>query len=100
MAITTTATKINSCEDIYTAYRVTPEQVAACTMIEQTSPTHQIFYLVQSASDPTTEYKVQYTRERGLQCLSWDGGRTCPASAEGIPCWHKRAALCAYAIYR
>lgn len=60
----------------------------------------QAFYIVESASDPGTEYKVIWNRERKcLQCLPHNGKR-CPASAHGLPCWHKRAAAAAEQLLR
>jgi len=88
-----------SVESILAAHRVTADQVSKCEKIEQTSPIHQIFYVVASASQAGVEYKVSYNAERGgLQCQSWNDGPVCLASASGSGCWHRRAAVAAWQI--
>ena len=81
-------------------YNVTEEQIDACTRVIDNA-TNTVFYQVESQSNPGTYYKVVYNREhRVLQCTNFENGPVCPASAKGLPCWHKRAALAAEEEYK
>lgn len=81
-------------------YNVTEEQIDACHRVIDNN-THTVFYQVESQSNPGTYYKVLYNREhRVLQCTNFEGGPICPASAKGLPCWHKRAAVAAEEEYK
>lgn len=87
-------TTINTREDALASYRVSPEQVAKCTPV-QDGATGQWFYIVESATEAGKEYRVEYNRVfKKLTC-------TCPAGIEGFSgCWHRRASLAAVAIDR
>lgn len=70
----------------------TPEQIDRCERIVDLTH-NQVFYLVESMSEPGTHYKVIYNRQyRVLQCLPHNG-RPCPAAAAGCTCWHRKAAV-------
>ncbi|SRR6266446_5576430 len=74
-------------------YQVTVEQVDACNRVINNT-THKVFYQVQSASDASVEYHVEFnTQHHVLQC-------NCKAGSEGNNCWHKRAALAAEQEYQ
>jgi hypothetical protein len=74
-------------------YEVTEAQLDACHRIVNLN-THQVFYQVESATEAGVEYTVIYNPVlKHLTC-------TCKAGQNGIPCWHKRAALKAAEIYR
>ena len=64
---------------------VTPEQIDACTrVIDQAK--HEVFYLVQSATDVTVTYQVRFNRQyKRLSCQ-------CKGNQQGYVCWHIRAA--------
>ena len=88
-----TITAVTSQAEALHVYSVTLEQLDAATMIVD-EKTQRAFYLVKSASDPEKEYRVTYnTAFSILQC-------TCPAGSEGRGCWHKRAALADWSLYR
>jgi hypothetical protein len=64
----------------YDTSHVTLEQLAATHRIEQLSPDRRIFYIVESASEPGTEYLVQYNPVlKVLECLPHTG-QVCQAS--------------------
>ena len=76
-------------------YGPTEEQIDACTRVID-EKTHETFYIVQSATDPTVTYQVRYCKAHN--CLSC----TCPAmnpptDEHGFfkyaprTCWHVRA---------
>ena len=93
-------TTINTRADALSAYHVTAEQLSKVQAV-QDGATGQWFYLAESSSKPGVEYKVVYNAEvKALQCLPFNDGPVCEASAAGIGCWHKRASLAAHAIYR
>ncbi len=80
--------------DALAAYHVSEEQVAKVSLQKDCA-------IVKSATVEGVEYKVVYNKEhKVLQCLPYNGGQVCGASASGKGCWHKRAALAAIAINR
>ncbi len=67
-------------------YGITPEQLDACTRVID-EKTGEVFYIVQSASDPTVSYQVRYSKQfNRLSCQ-------CKGNQKGRTCWHLRAAL-------
>jgi SWIM zinc finger len=63
---------------------VTPEQIDACTRLYDMTRGGEVFYQVQSESDPDKVYEVRFNRHyRRLAC-------TCPAGQEGFYCKHRR----------
>jgi hypothetical protein len=77
----------------------TPEQIDRCERVIDVTH-HQVFYLVESLSEPGTFYKVIYNHQyRVLQCLPHNG-RACPAAAAGNTCWHRKAAVAAEQEYQ
>src|SRR5947208_3644473 len=77
----------------------TQEHIDRCERIIDLAA-NQVFYLVESISEPGTYYKVIYNREyRVIQCLPHNG-RVCPASAAGCTCWHRKAAVAAEKQYQ
>lgn len=85
--------------EITLKYRVTIEQIDACQRWEDCGK-NRIFYTVESQSEPGTYYKVVWNEQfHRLQCLPHNG-RTCPASQQGIPCWHCRAAVAAEQLFK
>jgi hypothetical protein len=80
-------------EEIYTYYRVTSSQLDMAHRIVN-DRTHQVYYQVESAQNTGDEYVVIFDRVH--HCLTC----TCKAGQNGIPCWHKRAALAHAAEYR
>ena len=90
--MTQTIRRINSIEDAMDAYRLSRAEIEACSFIKNADGAY--FFTVQSRTQAGIIYKVIYnTAMKRLQCCSFDGGPTCPASEEGINCWHKRAAM-------
>jgi hypothetical protein len=91
--------------EILNKYRVSQEQVAACTR-HVDEQAHQVFYtvtnsrlLVNEQGEPL-QYKVVFDRNFGkVRCLPFNGS-WCPAAAEGSTCWHLRSALAHAAEYR
>ena len=73
-------------QDILKKHNVTDEQVSMAHRIVNLN-THQVFYQVESQSEVGVEYTVYY--HQVLKHLVCD----CKAGQNGIPCWHKRAAL-------
>lgn len=71
-----------------TQYNITIEQLDRATKIIDCN-TSTVYYQVDSQTNPGTAYNVRFNRQFG--CLTC----TCPAGQQGIPCWHKRAALAA-----
>src|SRR5690348_11424942 len=68
---------------ICSKHHITPEQFDKATYCATNG---QGFYIVESASEPK-EYHVKYNAQyKALSC-------TCKAGEQGVPCWHKRAAL-------
>lgn len=69
-----------------TYHQVTPEQLDACTRVID-DKTGEVFYLVQSATDPDLQYKVIWNKQyKRPQCC-------CKAAHNGRVCWHIRASL-------
>ena len=82
-----------------TATTITAEQIDRC---ERTIDlrANRVFYVVESMSNPGTHYKVMWNEQfKRLQCMPFDG-EACPASKEGLVCWHMRASLEAEKEYR
>ena len=76
----------------------TPEQFSKATKVIANG--RKAFYIVESLSVPGQEYRVEWNDEHHcLQCLPHTG-EACPASKNGLQCWHKRAALAAEEHYR
>ncbi len=71
---------------IFQEYRVTPEQVESCQRYIA-EVTNQVFYLVPSAHEVGTYYRVNWDLNHGRF------GCQCKASANGMNCWHVRAAI-------
>jgi hypothetical protein len=79
---------------------VTEAQLSRCHRIESAE---DVFYIVESASDKTREYKVTAERQRGefrLHCTIFGTDEPCPAEAAGRICWHKRVSLAHAAEYK
>jgi molecular chaperone GrpE (heat shock protein) len=54
----------------------------------------QHFYIVESQTEAGKESRVEYNRQyKALSC-------TCKAGENGVPCWHKRAAMAAEEHYK
>lgn len=82
-------------------YGVTEQQISKTEMVEQRSPEHRIFFLVKSSCLDNVEYKVSYDHDHGvLRCESWNGGPPCKAAADGMNCWHRKASLAAWEIFK
>ena len=63
---------------------VTASQLDACNRVIDEAK-HEVFYLVQSATDPAKTYQVRHHRQYNrLSC-------TCKANQQGMSCWHIRA---------
>src|SRR6266571_9170188 len=76
---------------ICSKYNITPEQFDRATKVIANG--RKAFYIVESLSTPGQEYKVEWNDEyKCLQCKPHNG-EACPASANGLQCWHKRSAL-------
>jgi SWIM zinc finger len=69
-----------------TQYNITIEQLDRATKIIDGNT---VFYQIDSQTNPGTSYNVRFNHQFG--CLTC----TCLAGQQGIPCWHKRAALAA-----
>ena len=78
---------------ITTHYNVTLEQIDKATRIIDMK-TNTVFYQVESQTEACQVYSVRYNKDFG--CLTC----TCKAGQQGIPCWHKRAALAAEQLYK
>lgn len=77
---------------ICSKYNISEAQFSKATYCESNG---KGFYIVESASVPGQEYRVEWNDEHQcLQCKPHNGP-ACKASANGVPCWHKRAALAA-----
>jgi hypothetical protein len=75
-------------------YNITLEQFDKATRIIDCNR-NKVFYLVESQTDPTIDpYHVEFNDQ--FRCLTC----TCKAGQQGIPCWHKRAALAAEEHYK
>jgi hypothetical protein len=74
-------------------YRVTDEQIDAATRFVN-SATNEVLYIVRSASDPDTSYKVTWNRNFSRFACE------CKASSIGMSCWHVRSALVNEMMYR
>jgi hypothetical protein len=89
----TTTIIIVTIATICTKYNITPKQFDKAMRIIDCNR-NKVFYQVESQSDPTIEpYHVEWNEQ--FHCLSCN----CKAGQEGIPCWHKRAALAAEEHY-
>lgn len=87
-------TNFKTSAEIYSHFNVTFEQVdKAHRVINLNVIPPQVYYQVESAHNPI-EYTVIFDRVHS--CLTC----TCKAGQNGIPCWHKRAALAHAAEYR
>ncbi len=87
MAITIIVATIAS---ICAKYHITEEQFSKATYCTSNG---KGFYLVESASTPGQEYRIEWNDEyQCLQCKPHNG-EACKASVNGLGCWHKRAAL-------
>jgi hypothetical protein len=64
---------------------VTEEQLDRCHRIIDEA-TGQVFYRVESESDPDTEYTVRAIRKDS----KWHTTCSCPAGQHGTPCKHRR----------
>jgi hypothetical protein len=72
-------------------YLISQEQFDLATKVIATG--RKAFYIVESLSTPGQEYRVEWNDEHHcLQCLPHNG-EACPASKNGVPCWHKRCAM-------
>jgi hypothetical protein len=81
---------------------VTEAQLTKCHRIVD-GQTHEVFYLVESATEADREYKVTAERANGefrLHCTIFGTDAPCPAEAAGRICWHKRASLAHAAEYK
>ena len=78
---------------VTTQYNITLEQIDKATRIIDLK-TNTVFYQVESQTEACQVYSVRYNKDFG--CLTC----TCKAGQQGIPCWHKRAALAAEQIYK
>ncbi len=86
---TTTATVT-----ITAQYNVTLEQLDKADRVIDLRR-NKVFYQVESQTDPTQDpYHVEFNDQfHVLTC-------NCLAGQQGIPCWHKRAALAAEKLYK
>src|SRR5438477_161948 len=92
-------TIITTISDLLEKYHVTLAQLRKAERQVDTE-THTVYYLVESQTTEGVRYEVRYNHEyHCLQCLPHLDGPSCLASVAGIPCWHKRAALCREAEY-
>ncbi len=75
-------------------YHLTDEQIDAATRFIDLK-TRSVLYIVKSASDPDTEYKVTWNRDfNRFQCQ-------CKAASQyGMSCWHTRSAFVNELLYR
>jgi len=74
-------------------YRVSDSQLDAATRFENCA-THEVLYIVKSATDPDKQYTVRWNRNFSrFQC-------ECKASHNGMCCWHVRSALANEMVYR
>lgn len=69
---------------------VTEAQLARCHRIVNET-TGEVFYQVESASEPDVTYEVRVKRFNGRSFLTCD--EKCKAAQKGIMCWHRRAAV-------
>ncbi|HZU00276.1 MAG TPA: SWIM zinc finger family protein [Ktedonobacteraceae bacterium] len=74
---------------------VTAEQLDRCTRVIDLD-TQTPFYIVESESNPTQQYKVAALRKHG----KWYTTCSCPAGLKGIPCKHIRWAKAAAEEYK
>jgi hypothetical protein len=78
--------------EICAKHNITPEQFSKATHC--TADGNEHYYIVESQSEAGVEYQVRYNRQyKALSC-------TCKAGENGVPCWHKRAALAAEEHYK
>jgi hypothetical protein len=90
----TTTIIIVTIATICAKYNIAPEQFDKAMRIIDCNR-NKVFYQVESQSDPTIEpYHVEWNDQ--FHCFSCN----CKAGQEGIPCWHKRAALAAEEHYK
>ena len=90
----TTTIIIATITSIAAKYNITPEQFSKAMRIIDCNR-NKVFYQVESQSDPTIDpYHVEFNDQ--FHCLTC----TCKAGQQGIPCWHKRAALAAEEHYK
>ena len=90
----TTTIIIATIASLAAKYHITLEQYGKATRIIDCNR-NKVFYQVESQSDPTIDpYHVEYNDH--FHCLTC----TCKAGQQGIPCWHKRAALAAEEHYK
>jgi hypothetical protein len=76
---------------ICSKYNISEEQFDKATKVIANG--RKAFYIIESLSTPGQEYRVEWNVEHHcLQCLPHNG-EACKASAYGLQCWHKRAAL-------
>ena len=87
MTVTTTSTKATKI--------VTAEQLNKCNRIEDVA-TGTIFYMIESQTTPSQEYKVEALQRHGKYHVTC----TCPAGLCGRDCWHKAAAAAHAAEYK
>jgi hypothetical protein len=72
-------------------YNISEEQFSLATKVIANG--RKAFYIVESLSTPGQEYCVEWNdKHRCLQCKPHNS-EACKASANGLQCWHKRAAL-------
>lgn len=75
-------------------YHITLEQFSKAMRIIDCNR-NKVFYQVESQTYPTIDaYHVEFNDQ--FHCLTC----TCKAGQQGIPCWHKRAALAAEEHYK
>jgi hypothetical protein len=86
--------------NITTRYEVTEAQLQATHRIEDLNK-HQVFYHVESATEPHELYTVYYDRvHKVLTCTCKAGQNGFLHCAPGKYCWHVRASLRAAEEYR
>jgi hypothetical protein len=74
---------------------VTAEQLNKCNRVEDVA-TGSIFYMIESQTTPSQEYKVEAIQRHGHYYVTC----TCPAGLNGRDCWHKAAAAAHAAEYK
>jgi hypothetical protein len=76
---------------ITNTYRVTEQQLQS--VLRCLDPeTGAVSYEVQSQSEPETKYLVKWDHRFHMWRCTPLTGHVCPASAQGIVCWHLKAA--------
>jgi hypothetical protein len=95
MAVTTIILAVVSITQVCKKYSISLEQFDRATKVVMNG---KAFYILESASQPGVEYQVIWNDEhQALQCKPHNGP-ACPASEQGVPCYHKRVA-CAVEEY-